>query len=160
MNSALIWLFVPVTLTALSSRIQPPGLGGLCALVGGVLLGIVLLYLPFLQARLPTTNRFASQFQLRLVRRQFRRAPIAYWFSLFMTLALAIPLYLLKAELIPREAAWLPALFFVMSMFPARLLVGWAVGRAERREQPRIWISRWGARFAALPVVFIYALLV
>ncbi len=76
---ALIWLFVPVTLTALSSRIQPPGLGGLCALAGGVLLGIVLMYLPFLQSRLPTTNRFASQFQLRVVRRQFRRAPIAYW---------------------------------------------------------------------------------
>ena len=77
-----------------------------------------------------------------------------------MTLAMAIPLYLLKAELIPREAAWLPALFFVTLMFPARLLVGWAVGRAERREQPRIWISRWAARLAALPVVFIYALLV
>jgi len=157
---ALIWLLIPVTLMAFSSRIQPPGLGGLCAFVGGVLLSIVLLYLPFLQARLPATNRFGSQFNLRLVRKQFRRAPIAYWFSPLMTLALAIPLYLLKAELIPREAAWLPSLFFVAFMFPARILVGWAVSRSERRDRNRLWLSRWGARLATLPVVLIYALLV
>ena len=41
-----------------------------------------------------------------------------------MTLTLAIPLYLLKAELIPREVAWLPSLVFVTFMFPARLAVG------------------------------------
>ena len=157
---AFVWLFVPVTLMAFSSRIQPPGLGGLCAFVGGLLLGVVLLYLPFLQTRLPATNRFGSQFQLGVVRDQFRHAPIAYWFSLLMTLSLAIPLYLLKAELIPREAAWLPSLFFVAFMFPARLLVGWAVGRGIRRDQPRLWISRWAARLAAMPIVLVYALLV
>ena len=157
---ALVWLFVPITMMSLATKVEPSGLGGLLAFVGGILLSIVLVYLPFLQIRLPVTNRFRSQFDLREVRRQFCRAPIAYWFSLFMTLALALPLYLLKAELIPREAAWLPSLVFVGFMLPARLLVGWAVSRSTKREQPRLWISRWFARLGLLPVVLIYSLVV
>lgn len=157
---ALIWLAVPISLMAIATKVNDPGFGGLLAFVGGVALGCVLQYLPFLQIRLPVTGRFASQFDVGAVRRQFKRAPFAYWFSLLLTLALAIPLYLLKAELIPREAAWLPSLFFVTFMFPARLAVGWAVSRAERRETPRIWLSRWLAWSGLLPVTLTYALIV
>ena len=35
---------------------------------------------------------------------------------------LAVPLFLLKVELTPAEITWLPALFFVIFGFPARLL--------------------------------------
>jgi len=157
---ASIWLFVPVTLMALATKIENPDFGGLMAFAGGITLGFVLIYLPFLQTRLPTTNRFYSQFEVRTVRNQFKLAPIAYWVSLLMTLTLAIPLYLLKAELIPREATWLPSLVFVTFMFPARLAVGWAVARAEKQTQPRIWISRWLARLGLLPVALIYSLIV
>jgi len=66
---------------------------------------------------------------------------------------------LLKVELTPQEVAWLPALFFVAFIFPARVLTGWALGRAFRREQPRLWLSRWLSRLAAIPVVGIYALI-
>lgn len=157
---ASIWLFVPVSLMAVSTKAEDVGFGGLLAFVGGLLLAFVLLYLPFLQARLAVTQRFRGQFEVSVVRDQFKRAPIAYWISLLVTLLLALPLYLLKAELIPREAAWLPSLFFVAFMYPARLMVGWAVSRADKREQPRIWISRWLAKMGVLPITLIYAFIV
>ena len=120
----------------------------------------VLLYLPFLQARFAAERRWRGMFEVRTVRSEFGRAPIAYWIALLATLALALPLYLLKAELIPREAAWLPSLVFVTFIFPSRLLVGWSVARARRRERPRFFLFRWFARLAALPVVGIYVVIV
>jgi len=156
---ALAWLVIPVTLLASASRLPPPA-GGPAALLGGVLLAIMLVHLPFLQANLAAENRFAAMFDLLQVRRQFARAPIAHWIALVFTLALAIPLYLLKVELIPREAAWLPSLLFVASIFPARLLAGWAVGRAVNRYRRRHWVFRWLSRLAMLPVVAIYVVIV
>ncbi len=156
---ALAWLIVPVTLLAVASLLRPgPGLA--CGLVGGSFLAAVLLYLPFLQARFAAENRFAALFEIRAIRRAFARAPLAWWIALAFTLALAVPLYLLKIEIVPREAAWLPSLLFVVSIFPARLLAGWAVGRSNRREQPRHWLFRWASRLATLPVVAIYVIVV
>ena len=76
------------------------------------------------------------------------------------TLALALPLYLLKIELIPREAAWLPSLLFVMSIYPARLLCGWAMARSGRRETPRHGLFRFSGRLAMLPLAGIYVVIV
>lgn len=154
---ALVWLAIPISMMAIATKVEVPQVGGAIAFLGGLLLSTVLIYLPFLQTRLAMTNRFASQFDVNAVRQQFKRAPIAYWFSLLMTLALALPLYILKAELVPREAAWLPSLFFVAFMLPARIAVGWAVSRAERREQPRFFLVRWLSRAGLLPVTIIYA---
>ena len=61
-------------------------------------------------------------------------------------------MYLLKIEIVPREAAWLPSLLFVVSIFPARLSPGWAVARANRPQAPRHWFFRWTSRLAMLPV--------
>ena len=156
---ALAWLIVPITLLAAASLLRPgPGLA--CGLLGGLMLAAVLLYLPFLQARFAAENRFAALFEVRAIRRAFARAPIAWWIAMAFTLALAVPLYLLKIEIVPREAAWLPSLLFVVSIFPARLLAGWAVGRSSRREQPRHWLFRWASRLAMLPVVAIYVIVV
>jgi hypothetical protein len=94
------------------------------------------------------------------VRRLFRRAPIALAFSFFITLLFAVPLYLLKIEMIPREAAWLPSLVFILFMFPARILTGWAFGRALRRKTPRNWFFRWTSRFFMLGITFIYVVIV
>lgn len=157
---ATIWLFLPITMLAAATTFDDPEAGGFFAFLGGIVLAIVLVYLPFLQLRLSLTDEFRSQFQVSVVRKSFQRAPLAYWFSLLMTLALAVPLYILKAELIPREAAWLPSLFFVTMMFPARLAVGWAMSRSERREDPRHWFFRWTGWAAMLPVVLTYALIV
>jgi len=47
-----------------------------------------------------------------------------------------------------------------MCLLPARLLTGWAVGRARRREQPRHGFFRWTGRLAMIPVVLFYVLFV
>jgi hypothetical protein len=138
---------------------RPPA-GLIVGLLGGLLLATVLLYLPFLQTRFAVENRFRAMFELSSIRRLFRRAPIAFWLALLVTLLFALPLYLLKIELTPREVAWLPSLVFVVFIFPARLLTGWAVARALRRETPRHFLFRRGARLAAIPVVAIYTLIV
>src|SRR5262249_1715927 len=80
------------------------------------------------------------------VRAAFKRAPWAFAFSFVVTLLFALPLYLLKVEMIPREAAWLPSLVFIVFIFPARLLTGWAYGRSERRGHPPPWGLRWLGR--------------
>lgn len=156
---ALVWLFVPISMLALAPRLPVP-LGVFVGLFGGVLLATVLLYLPFLQARFAATGQMRDLFRVSAVRQSFARAPVAFWVALFATLALALPLYLLKAELIPREAAWLPSLVFVVFIWPARLLTGWAVSRSARRDTRRHFIFRWSARLASLPIALIYVLVV
>lgn len=116
----------------------------------------VLLYLPFVQTHFAAENRFVAFFEWRRVRAMFRRAPWAFWCALLITLLFALPLYLFKIEIIPREALWLPGLVFVSFIFPARLLTGWAVGLANRREAPRHFVFRWTARLAAAPVVIVF----
>jgi hypothetical protein len=118
----------------------------------------VLLHLPFLQTRLASENRLAAMFQWREVRRQFTRAPIAYWLALTITLLFALPLYLLKIEPPPRELWWSLTIFFILFIYPARLLTGWAVARAMKRDQPRHFVFRWLARLAIVPVVLLYVL--
>ncbi len=156
---AVIWLALPVAILIGASNISH-NIAGLVALPGAGLLAAVVLYLPFLQTHFARENRFAALFETKVVRQMFRRAPIAFWIALLITLLFALPLYLLKIQLTPREVAWLPSLLFVIFIFPARLLTGWAVGRAERREQPRHWVFRWAARLVAVPVVAAYAVVV
>jgi hypothetical protein len=157
-TGAVIWLIVPVSLLAMASRL-PRG-GPAAGVIGGALLALVLVHLPFLQARFAAENRWAAMFEIRALRRSFARAPLAFFVALVMTLALAVPLYLLKIEIVPREAAWLPSLLFVVSIFPARLLTGWALARASDRLTPRSWLVRWPARLAMLPVVLVYVVIV
>ncbi len=156
---AFIWLLVPVTLLVLAARL-PTALAVMVGLVGAGLFALVLLYLPFLQTHFAAEQRWNAMFQVRVVRDYFRRAPLAFFVALLVTLAFALPLYLLKAELIPREAAWLPSLVFVVFIIPARLVTGWAVGRARRGHGSRHVLWRWTARIAAVPVVAIYVTIV
>lgn len=151
---AFIWLAVPITLLAIGRK--APFLGFL----GGLALIVVVLYVPFLQLHFVVQNRFRAFFELGAVHRLFRRAPIAFAFAYFVTLMFAVPLYLLKIEMIPQEAAWLPSLIFIVFMLPARLLSGWAFGRALRHEAPRIWLSRWLSRAFMLGVTIVYVILV
>lgn len=156
---ALTWLILPVGILFAATR-APVGGAVALSLLGGLLLLLVVMHLPFLQARLAQTESFKAIFEIREVRCLFLRAPLAFWLALFITVLLAIPLYLLKIELTPRELAWLPALLFVLFIFPARLLTGWAMSRAQRRETPRHWFWRSIARFGLLPVALAYVLVV
>lgn len=150
----LIWLFLPISLMAAGAK--APLLG----FAGALWLMVVLLYLPFVQTRFAAENRFRAMFSMRGARQWFRRAPVMFWLSLFCTLLFALPLYLLKIEIVPREAAWLPSLLFVVFIFPARLLTGWSCGYAARRPRNRNWFLRQFVRLAMLPVVAFYVFLV
>jgi hypothetical protein len=155
---AFAWLAIPITLLALGQqrwRGAP-----LVGFLGGALLALVLLYLPFLQMRLAATDRLSEGFSLRAVRADYRRAPWAFTFAFVLTLLFALPLYVLKIELVPRDAAWLPSLVFVAFIFPARLVTGWALSRAARRESPRHWFFRWTGRLPLLPAAAFYVLVV
>ncbi len=150
----LIWLFLPISMLAAGQRF--PAIGFL----GALTLIVVLLYLPFLQTRFAAANRFGAMFEVQPVRQWFRRAPIAFLLALLITLLFALPLYLLKIEIIPREAAWLPSLVFVVFIYPTRLLTGWTCGYASHRERNRNWFLRQFARFGMLPVAAIYVLII
>ncbi len=126
----LAWLAVPVTMIAIGRR------AGLVGLVGGMMLGVVALALPFLQVRFAVEGRFGALFESRAVCDRFARAPWAFAVAASLTLTLAVPLYLLKIEMIPRETAWLPGLVFLAFIVPSRLLAGWAYARSLRREAP------------------------
>jgi hypothetical protein len=155
---AFAWLAIPISFLALGHS-KLPG-APLIGFFGAFLLTIVLLYLPFLQLRLAATDRLAEGFNLFAVRRDYRKAPWAFATAVVMTLLFALPLYLFKIEIVPREAAWLPGLIFIAFIYPARLLTGWAMGRAARRPEPRHWFFRWTGRMPLLPVAGFYVLIV
>ncbi|MEX0819535.1 MAG: DUF4013 domain-containing protein [Pirellulaceae bacterium] len=160
---AIIWLLVPVTMIVVTTNLQLENqqatqvLGGLAGFFGSALLAIVVLYLPFMQAHFAAENRFVAMFEFGTVRRMFQRAPLAFWFSLLITLGFSLPLYLLKIEYVPREIVWLPSVVFVVFILPARIITGWALARARKRKAPRHFLFRWGARLGALPLVMFYA---
>ncbi|QDU98389.1 hypothetical protein [Lignipirellula cremea] len=157
--AAVIWLALPALLMAASTRIEGPA-AVLVGLAGALLLGGILLFLPFLQTQLAADNRWRSGFAVRRVLHGFAHAPVAFWLALASTLLLALPLYLLKVEATPRQVVWLPALLFVSFLFPARLLSGWAVRRGQS-DAPRRWLLvRGSAFFGALPVIGLYVLFV
>lgn len=150
----LAWLALPVSLLAIGGRVPPAGW------VGALLLAWVLPALPFLQTHLAVEGRLRAVFDRRAIRLLFVKAPLAFWFALLVTLLSALPLYLLKIEMVPREATWLPSLVFVLFILPARLLTGWAYGRGRRRLVRRHWLSRVAARLGMLPIVAFYVLIV
>jgi hypothetical protein len=155
--AAFAWLVLPVTLVALGRTSVPAA--PLLGFVGALWLALVLLYLPFLQLRMAATNRLAEGFNVVAVRAEYRRAPWAFALSFVVTLLTALPLYLLKIEMVPREAAWLPSLVFIAFIFPARLVTGWALSRARRRRTPRHWFFRWTGRVPYLPAAAFYVLI-
>jgi hypothetical protein len=156
--AAFIWLALPITLLAQGQRPLP--IAPLLGWIGGISLAFVLLYLPFLQMRLAATGQLSEAFSLRGVRTEYRRAPWAFAFAFLLTLLFALPLYLLKIEIVPREAAWLPSLVFVAFIFPARVVTGFALARAARREAPRHWFFRWTGRLPLLPAAAFYVVIV
>ena len=156
---AVIWLIVPVGLLILAADMSP-GPGAAVSLIGVLMLTPVVMWLPFLQAHFAKSGRFKAMFEVREIRRLFKNAPVAFWLAFFITLLFALPLYLLKVELTPRDVAWGPSVLFVSFILPARLLAGWAMSRATRGEQMRHGFFRWTSRLAFIPVALAYVLIV
>jgi hypothetical protein len=157
---AVVWLVLPLFMMISVTKLPKDGPAGLFGFIGSLLFATVLMYLPFLQTHFAAENRFEAMFELGRVRQMFRRAPIAFWFSLLITLALALPPYLFKIQKVYAEFDWLFSFLFVFLVYPGRLLTGWAMGLANHREKPRFILFRWGARLAIVPICLIYVLIV
>jgi hypothetical protein len=151
---ALLWLAFPVSLLAVGYK--APLLGFL----GFFLLLPVLVILPFLQMQFAAHNRFVKMFDVFGVVRLYLRAPWAFSFALFITLLFALPLYLLKIEIVQRDAQMFQALVFVAFIWPARLLTGWVCGSAAKRPARRHWFF-WTTGWLPIPLfVVVYAFFV
>jgi len=153
---AFVWLAIPSTLYAVGRSEKTAVFG----IIGGALLTWIVLYLPFLQIHFATENRFRAMFEVGKVRERFRRAPIAFLIAFVFTLLLVLPLYLLKVEVVPRDALWLPSLVFIITIFPLKVMTGWAYGRAGHKEKHAHFIFRLGCRLLMLPIAFFYAVVV
>lgn len=151
---AFLWLAVPLSLLAVGHLNPAAGL------LGGALLAVVVLYVPFLQARFARDGRFRAFRELAAVRGAFRGAPVAFALALWVHLTFAIPLYLLKIEAIPKDIVFLEGLLFLLFMFPARVFGGWALARGARRARPRHGLFRWAGRLAVVPVALAYVVVV
>lgn len=150
----LVWIAPPALLIHAGGRWPPVGF------LGAIVLAVIVPFLPFLQVRYAVEGRISALFSRAAIRERYRRAPWAFAFSLMVLLIASIPLYLLKIEMIPREAAWLESLVFVIFLAPARLLTGWAYARSGRRDAPRHWILLVLGRLAIIPVALFYVLVV
>jgi len=153
-----IWIILPVSMIALG-RLEYP-IAKIIGFIGGGTLIVILPYVPFLQMRMAEKNRFAEGFNWLEVRRTFRKSPWLHAFAFFVSLLFAVPLYLLKIEAVPSEAAWLPSLLFVAFIFPSKVLTGWALARANRRELPRHVFFRWTGRMVFWPAATAYVIVV
>ena len=140
---AFLWLIVPLLLLAQGHRF--PALG----VLGAVLLFAVVMYVPFLQVRFARDNRLRAFREFRQVRGAFKRAPLAFALALWIHLLFAMPLYLLKIEVIPRDLVFLEGLVFLLFIFPAAPTAGLTRGRrgpcpALARAGSGGWrLSRW-----------------
>jgi hypothetical protein len=154
---AMLWLVVPTALFAASHRTE--GASVLVTILGGILLMAVLSWVPFLQAHFAAENRFGALFEWRQVRRMYQRAPFSWLFTMLVTLTLALPLYLFKIVLPPRDAMWLVTVVFIVSIYPAKVLSGWAYHRAAVRERQAWFGWRWLTRIALVPLLGAYVFL-
>ena len=134
----------------------------LVTLFGGLLLVFAFAWVPFLQAHFAATNRFGAFRELGTVRRLFGHAPFAWLFAVIIVYVLALPLYLFKIALPPSDAMWFVTLVFVASIYPARVVTGWAYHRAVRRQQAGMrswWITRMFVRLLMLALIVSYVFL-
>jgi hypothetical protein len=160
----LIWL-IPAMVIMIVTREGKQAAAGLLGGICFLLLGYILMTLPFLQAHFAAEDRIRAIFDWRRVRRDLHFAPWSYATALLIALILMpIPLYLLKIEATPEEIVWLPCLVFVAFMLPARIATGLCLRRGRRLRQiadserdgnfvPGFWAtgSRWLVRFVLAP---------
>ncbi|MDX1965647.1 MAG: hypothetical protein SFV23_00625 [Planctomycetaceae bacterium] len=154
-----LWLFLPTALFAALQDVTKPG-QVLLTLFGGAVLIPVLAWTPFLQAHFAAENRLSAFRELGTIRRLFQRAPLCWFLAVVLLYALALPLYLFKIAAPPQDAMWFVTLIFVATIYPAKILIGWAYAKARQREQPTWFFFRWPARLLLLPLLAVYLFLV
>lgn len=146
---AMAWLVIPTALFAATNKTE--GVPILATLLGGALLMLVFSWVPFLQAHFAAENRFRAMFELWTVRDLYRHAPFSWLITMLITLTLALPMYLFKIVLPPADAMWLVTVVFIVSIYPVKVITGWAYHRARARgaaatASPESLLTQWQAR--------------
>jgi hypothetical protein len=154
---AFMWLFTPTLLFAATTKTE----GGpiIVTLFGGILVMIVLSWVPFLQAHFAAENRFGAMFELRKVRKLYLNAPFSWLITMLVTLTFALPMYLFKVALPPSDAMFLETIVFIVSIYPLKVLTGWAYHRAVTRERRAFFGLRWLTRVVMVPLLALYVFL-
>ncbi len=154
----LMWLVFPVSMMIIGQR-APANIAPLIGLVGAGMMIWAMYYLPFLQMLFVKTGKLSAFLAIGEVRRNYAYAPWAHFLALLILSTFAIPLYLLRIEDPPQELMWAPSLIFALLILPSKLVIGWVVGYAERRQSrglpKRRWFVRWPAHLMGLgPIAF------
>src|SRR5262249_21721902 len=111
-------------------------------------------WVPFLQAHFAAQNRFGAMFELQKVCHIYKSAPFAWTVTMAITFTLALPMYLFKIALPPSDMMWLVTIVFIVSIYPVKVITGWAYHRAVAGEnRPAFFLSRWLTRLLAVPVL-------
>lgn len=157
---AFVWLLVPSLMFA-SASAPEGGQGGpvFVTLLGGLSLVIVLGWLPLLQAHFAAENRLSAMFELRVIRRKFKRTPVAWMLALIVVYVLSLPLYLFKVAALPRDAVWGITLIFVATIYPTKILLGWVYHRASCKTRNAWFGWRWLSRTLIVPLLALYVFL-
>jgi hypothetical protein len=150
---ALVWLTIPIFMLS-RGHLNPA-----IALLGGVLMVIVILPMPYLQAKFAYDRNYQSLWDRRTIRHSFQRAPIVMTLAFVIYVLLTIPLYLLKIEAIPRGLLFVEGVLFIFMIWPARILSGWALHRGIHSPFPRSWIICWICRLLMVTTATAYTII-
>ena len=141
---AVLWLLIPTSLlVAYSAPGRTAPIFGVLSFLGGVLMIPVAAWLPQLQVHQAVTGRFRSIFSVRAARQVIRRAPVSWMLTTVLMYVMTLPLYLTKIKLLPADALLVLTPFFIILIYPARILVAWAYHRGMSRPQVATWPYRW-----------------
>lgn len=154
---AMAWLAIPTALLA-SSR-QTSGGAFLVVVFGGIVLMFVLSWVPFLQAHFAAENRLRAMFELRKVRQLYKHAPFSWLITLLLTLTLSLPMNLFKVVLPPQDALWMETIVFIVTIYPLKVITGWAYHRAVARERRAFFLFRGFTRLVTVPLLVLYVFL-
>jgi hypothetical protein len=165
--AAYVWLVFPTLLFTMlddvTNRWQIAGF-----LVGCVALTVTLTWLPLLMVHVAVEGRWRAMFALTAVRRLALQSPFCWAIATAILLACStVPMLytaLLKNQIPPHDARWDVMLVFLVTVVPARALLGWVYHRATRQPQStptwlwRIWQATNVAALCAGAGFYVYFL--
>ena len=117
---------------------------------------LVLSWVPFLKARFAAENRWRAMFELKAIRELYRKSPVLMLLSVLVLYAMSLPLYLFKVAALPPDVYWLLTPIFIVSIYPAKILIGWVYSRALRKQQRAWLIIRWPCSLLMFPLLGFY----
>jgi hypothetical protein len=138
--AAYLWLALPALLFTMmddvTSRWQV-----VMFVMGGVMLTLMLMWLPLLLAHVAVENRFRAIVEIGKVHKLACQTPFRWAIATAILFACSVlPLLytaLIKNQLPPHDARWDLMLVFLVAVVPGRVLIGWVYHRATRQQRSR-----------------------